>query len=43
MHETKPYIALLCTLLMLAPAGVNARDNDKPGTPVRPARTTRNR
>jgi len=33
MHETKPYIALLCTLLMLAPAGVNARDNDKPGTP----------
>ena len=36
MNGTRSYIALLCTLMLLAPAGGFARDNDKPGTPGAP-------
>src|SRR5689334_3738384 len=36
MNRSRPYIATLCTLLMLVPAGGFAGDNDKPGAPPSP-------
>ena len=36
MNASKPYLALLCTLLLLAPAGGFAADNGKPATPGSP-------
>src|SRR4051812_47612155 len=36
MNVSRPYIAVLCTLLMLVPASGFAADNDKPTAPPSP-------